>query len=199
MKKEKKNTELNTGQNMDKKEIRIVTGLAKNRRLKAPDIEGFRAVQEIAKSSLFSILGEKIVGAVCLDLFAGSGNLGIEALSRGAKWCDFVDEEPDSARAIRENVVKCGFEEKSEITRKDSGKFVVNALRNYDVVFIDPFYENVSHKHLLSNLCNILNKDGVVVFFHGENLNLAEQIAGTSLKIVDERKFGKSIFTLLGL
>jgi len=85
----------------NKKEIRIITGTAKNRKLKAPNIEDFRAVQEIAKSSLFSILGEKIKNAVCLDLFSGSGNLGIEALSRGAKRCDFVDENPKCASVIR--------------------------------------------------------------------------------------------------
>jgi len=183
----------------NKKEIIIITGTAKNRKLKAPNIEDFRAVQEIAKSSLFSILGEKIKNAVCLDLFSGSGNLGIEALSRGAKRCDFVDENPKCASVIRENVTKCGFDEISEIFRKESAKYVVNSARNYDVVFMDPFYEDVSQKYLLSNLENILNKDGVVVFFHGENLDLEGLIKETDLKIIDERKFGKSIFTILSL
>ena len=181
------------------KEIRITTGTAKNRKLTAPDIEGFRAVQEIAKSSLFSILGEKINGAECLDLYAGSGNLGIEALSRGAEWCDFVDENYESVGAIKENVKKCGFEEKSSVNRKDAVKFVVSSPRNYDVIFIDPFYNETAHKHLLLNLGNILNKDGVVAFFHGDNLNLQDLIPDTNLKIADERKFGKSFFTLLTL
>jgi len=64
---------------------------------------------------------------------------------------------------------------------------------------MDPFYEDVSQKYLLSNLENILNKDGVVVFFHGENLDLEGLIKETDLKIIDERKFGKSIFTILSL
>jgi len=184
---------------LNHKEIRIITGTAKNRRLKAPDVEGFRAVQEISKSSLFSILGDKVQNAVCLDLYAGSGNLGIEALSRGAKWCDFVDSNYNSIKAVEENLVKCGFIEKSEVSRKEAVKFVVNSPRNYDIIFIDPFYQEITHKHLLLNLGNILNKGGIVVFFHGDTLNLQDLITDTNLKIVDERKFGKSFFTLLTL
>ncbi|NMB91615.1 16S rRNA (guanine(966)-N(2))-methyltransferase RsmD [candidate division WWE3 bacterium] len=182
-----------------KKEIRVTTGIAKNKRLKSPDIEDFRAVQEIAKSSLFSILGGKINNATCLDLYAGSGNLGIEALSRGADWCDFVDSNPKSTQVIEENLVNCGFIERAEVIRKDVLKFLVNAPRNYDVVFIDPFYKDTTHKYLVSNLENILNKDGIVVFFHGDNLNLKNLTISTNLKVADERKFGKSYFTLLTL
>lgn len=183
----------------NKKEIRIITGIAKNRRLKAPEIEGFRAVQEIAKSSLFSILGDKIKDCVCLDLFSGSGNLGIEALSRGAKWCDFVDENPQSVSIINGNVFKCGFGEVSEIVRKEAAKYVVNSSRYYDIVFMDPFYEDMSQKYLISNLENILNEDGLVVYFHGENLDLDILLKETNLKVKDERKFGKSIFSILSL
>jgi len=195
MKKER-NIDLNK---VKPKEIRITTGTAKNKRLKAPDIEDFRAVQEIAKSSLFSILGDKIEGSTCLDLYSGSGNLGIEALSRGAAWCDFVDDNYYSVQAIESNLVNCGFLDKSEVLRKEAVKFVLNAPRNYDVVFIDPFYKETAHKHLLSNLENILNKDAIIVFFHGDNLILKGLITDTNLKIVDERKFGKSYFTLLTL
>jgi len=180
-----------------KPEIRITTGTAKNKRLKAPDIEGFRAVQEVAKSSVFSILGEKILGAVCLDLFAGSGNMGLEALSRGAEWCDFVDENYFSSKAIEENVVNCGFLEKSEVIRKESAKYVVNTEKTYDIVFLDPFYDDTTHKFLVSNLKHILNEGGVVVFFHGENLDMNTLTEDSGLNIMEERKFGKSFFTIL--
>jgi len=187
-------------QNFDQekqKEIRIITGLAKNRKLKAPDIEGFRAVQEIAKASLFSMLGEKITDAVCLDLFAGSGNLGLEALSRGASWCDFVDENPESIKAIEENIVRCGFLEKSLAIRKDTGKYVANTDRNYDVILLDPWYEDISHRHLVSNLGNVLKENGIIAFFHGDKLKMTPLIQGMPLVIADERKFGKSMITLL--
>jgi 16S rRNA (guanine(966)-N(2))-methyltransferase RsmD len=180
-----------------KPEIRITTGVAKNKKLKAPEIEGFRAVQEIAKSSVFSILGEKVIGAVCLDLFSGSGNMGLEALSRGAEWCDFVDSDYISAQVIRENIEDCGFSEKAEVEKREAAKYVVNAPRTYDIIFSDPFYEDTSQKYLISNLEHILNENGVVIFFHGENLDLENLTEETNLKIVDERKFGKSFFTIL--
>ena len=183
---------------IDKKpEIRITTGTVKNKRLRAPDIENFRAVQEVAKSSVFSILGEKVLGAICLDLFSGSGNMGLEALSRGAKWCDFVVQNYLAVESIRENVANCGFTENSEVERKESAKFVVNAHRTYEIIFLDPFYEDTSHKHRVSNLAGILNEDGVVIFFHGENLDLENLIQDTDLNIEDKRKFGKSFFTIL--
>ena len=188
--------QLNTD-NGKKPELRITTGTAKNKRLKTPNIEGFRAVQEVAKSSVFSILGDKVLGAFCLDLFSGSGNMGLEALSRGAEWCDFVDSNYFSCEVIRENIVNCGFFEKSEVIRKEAAKYVVNTEKTYDLIFLDPFYDDVNHKFLVSNLENILNKDGVIIFFHGENLDLTTLIQGTGLNIMEERKFGKSFFIML--
>ena len=180
-----------------KPEIRITTGIAKNKKLKAPSIEGFRAVQEVAKSSVFSILGDKVPESMCLDLFSGSGNMGLEALSRGAEWCDFVDSNYFSCEAIRENIVNCGFLEKAEVIRKEAAKYVVNTEKTYDIIFLDPFYDDTNHKFLVSNLENILNKDGLIVFFHGENLDLKSLIEGTGLNIMEERKCGKSFFTIL--
>jgi len=180
-----------------KPEIRITTGIAKNKKLKAPSIEGFRAVQEVAKSSVFSILGDKVLESMCLDLFSGSGNMGLEALSRGAEWCDFVDSNYFSCEAIRENIVNCGFLEKAEVIRKEAAKYVVNTEKTYDIIFLDPFYDDTNHKFLVSNLENILNKDGLIVFFHGENLDLKSLIEGAGLNIMEERKFGKSFFTIL--
>ena len=142
-----------------KPEIRITTGIAKNKKIKAPNIEGFRAVQEVAKSSVFSILGNKVLGAFCLDLFSGSGNMGLEALSRGAEWCDFVDSNYFSCEAVRENIVNCGFIERSEVIRKEAAKYVVNTEKTYDIIFLDPFYDDINHKFLVSNLENILNEN----------------------------------------
>ena len=85
--------------------LRITSGTAKNKKIRVPKIQEFQAVQEVAKLAIFSMLGEKVVDATCLDLFAGSGNMGIEALSRGAKWCDFVDKNRKSTDVIKENLV----------------------------------------------------------------------------------------------
>lgn len=177
--------------------IRITTGTAKNTKLKTPDIHGFRSVQEIAKSSLFSILDDKVKGVICLDLYTGSGNLGLEALSRGAYWCDFVDDHKEAKNVVLENIKKCQFEEKSEFHLKDSVKYAANTEKKYGLIFVDPFYDNISHIFLMKNLEEILNREGLIIFFHAKNLNMEKLINGTTLKVADERRFGKSYFTIL--
>lgn len=177
--------------------LRVSAGSLKNKRLTAPQIEGFRAVQEIAKQSVFSMLNESIEGSSCLDLFAGSGNLGIEALSRGAATCTFVDDNYYSIGAITENIRKCALTEQATIVKSDAVKFVANTEQEFDIIFVDPFYEDTSHVFLLKNLATIVSQDSVIVFFHGENLDLMPLIKETNLVIADERKFGKSLFTLL--
>ncbi len=181
------------------KQLRITTGIAKNKRLRAPGIEGFRAVQEVAKSALFSILDKRVEGAVCLDLFAGSGNLGLEALSRGATWCDFVDGNWESIEVINDNLRNCGFEDKAGVFLKDSGKYVASPENNYDIVFMDPFYEDTAQIHLLKNLPNILNDNAVVAFFHGPALDVTTLLGDSGFKLVDERKFGGSVLSFLKL
>lgn len=177
--------------------IRIITGKAKNIKLKTPEIPEFRSVQEVAKGSAFSIIGEKVEKAVCLDLFSGSGNLGLEALSRGATFCDFVDENKTSIKAIEENIKKCKFESNYEVHLKDSVKYAANTEKKYDLIFLDPFYNDTAHVFLMQNLEEILNDDGLIVFFHGDNLEISKVIKNTDLKVVDERRFGKSFFTIL--
>lgn len=177
--------------------IRVITGLAKNKKLKIPDVEGYRAVQEIAKGALFSIIGNNIEHANCLDLFAGSGNVGIEALSRGAGHCDFVDENPKAVRIIQENIDKCGFTQIATVILRDAVKYVANTDKKYDFIFADPFYADTHHVFLMKNLEEILNKNGLIAFFHGVDLNMDKLIKDTQLKAVDTRKFGKSFFTLL--
>jgi 16S rRNA (guanine966-N2)-methyltransferase len=125
--------------------------------------------------------------------------MGLEALSRGAEWCDFVDSNYISAQVIRENIEDCGLSEKADVEKKEAAKYVVNSPRTYDIIFLDPFYEDTSQKYLVSNLEHTLNGNGLVIFFHGENLDLKNLIEGTNLKIIDERKFGKSFFTILKL
>lgn len=177
--------------------IRIITGTAKNLKLKTPTNPEFRAVQDVAKGSLFSIIGDKIVDAKCLDLFAGSGNLGIEALSRGASHCDFVEHDKTSSKIIQDNITKCNFENKAEVFAKSAVKYAGNTEANYDLIFVDPFYHDTSHIFLTTNLEEILNPKGLIIFFHGDNLDINKITKDTKLKQVDQRKFGKSYFTIL--
>ena len=177
--------------------IRVTSGIVKNKKLEIPEILSIRVVQDIVKLALFSIIGDKINDADCLDLFAGSGNLGIEALSRGAKWCDFVDENYLAKETIEKNLFTCGFTDRAEVFLKDALKYVTKTQKNYDIVFLDPFYENISHRFLMKNIGVILKANGVIAFTHGQNLDMSKLIEGTNLVIETQRKFGASVLTIL--
>lgn len=178
--------------------LRITSGTAKNRQIKSPEIEEFRATQEKAKLAIFSVLGEKIVDAICLDLYAGSGNLGLEALSRGAEFCDFVDESRKASQTIEENLHDLQFTEKAEIHTQDAIKFVGNTFRNYDVIFADPYYKDTHFRFLFENLEKILNEKGVIVFSHGVETDIADALTNTqNLKIHTSKKYGNAFITIL--
>lgn len=180
-------------------ELRITTGSAKNKKLVAPELPGFRAVQEIAKSSLFSIIGDKVEGAVCLDLFAGSGNLGIEALSRGAAWCDFVDGNKESVEAIKKNVENCGFFDKSSVSLKNAVKYAAATDKKYDLIFMDPFYNDLNQKHLLGLLAERIKENGILVYFHSPECTteVNDMVQKSGLVITDSREFGGSVFAVI--
>ncbi len=184
------------------KQLRISSGTVKNKKLKVPEIEYFRPVQEVAKQAVFAILGEKTVDAKCLDLFAGSGNMGIEALSRGAAWCDFIDNDNKAIRTIEQNLFDCGFTEQGEVIYRDSLKYIQSisehdTSKKYDVIFIDPFYEDTAQKHLLKIVPLVMNENANVVIFYGTQLNIEDIVKDTILTIETSRRFGSSHFSIL--
>ncbi len=156
-------------------------------------------MQEITKLAIFSILGEKVLNAACLDLYAGSGNMGLEALSRGANWCDFIDNNWNAKQAIEKNIKFCGFEEKAETHLSEAVKFVANTENKYDVVFCDPFYDDLNHKFLIKNMGEVLNTDGYIFFLHSDKLNMENLLTETSLVMESQRKYGKTLLSILRL
>lgn len=176
---------------------RITTGSAKNRNIKVPDLPNMRTVQDVAKLAIFAIIGEKVIGAKCLDLYAGSGSLGLEALSRGAGSCDFVDESRKAVSTIKDNIKAMGFENKGIAHQDNAIKFVGNTDVKYDLIFIDPFFDDVKHKFLFQNVEGALSKEGIIVFSHGSALDINEQTQNTNLKQLTQRKYGQAYITLL--
>lgn len=177
--------------------IRVTSGEAKNKKLVIPNIPNIRVAQDIVKQAMFSIIGNRIDNSTCLDLYAGSGSFGIEAISRGAQWCDFVDENRNAKDAILENLRLCKFDDRADVILADAVKYVASTARKYDLIFIDPFYEDVTHKYLMKNTENTLKDGGLIVFTHGKNLEIKKIIEGTTLKINTERRFGMSYITVL--
>lgn len=177
--------------------IRVTSGTAKGRKLKTPNITKFRAAQDVVKLAVFSILDTKVENAFCLDLYAGSGSFGIEALSRGAKFCHFVDELKTAQVTVLENLKTCDLVDQGEFFKQDAVKYVANASRIYDIIFADPFYEETSHKFLLQNMAEILNDRGVIVFSHGKDFDITKNLVNSSLELFTQRRFGEAYISIL--
>lgn len=118
--------------------MRVIAGTARKKPLCASQQDTMQPTIDRVKEALFSRLQFNIEGRACLDLFAGSGQLGIEALSRGAKSCDFVEATREAADCIRKNIASCGFERQSRLVVGDSFEFIKNTSALYDIVFLDP-------------------------------------------------------------
>ena len=123
--------------------MRVIAGTSKGTRL-LPAPSGTRPVSDMAREGLFSSLGDLVEGARCLDLFAGGGSLGIEALSRGAASCRFVERARPAAAVIRQNLALSRLADRAEVRVEDVGSFLrkrSNDDPRFDLVFLDPPYE----------------------------------------------------------
>jgi 16S rRNA (guanine(966)-N(2))-methyltransferase RsmD len=119
--------------------LRVIAGQARGRRLFSVPGDGTRPITDRAKESLFNILGMDVAGSYFLDLFGGTGAVGIEALSRGADWVRFLDTQPKAIDTIQRNLALCKFEELAEVQRKDA--FLVLGQtpdEQFDYVYIAP-------------------------------------------------------------
>lgn len=119
--------------------MRVIAGEAGGIRLARPP-GGVRPVSDRAREGLFASLGRSVLGARCADLFAGTGALGIEALSRGAARCEFVERNPAAARTIRANLERTGLAGRARVIRADADRFLNRGRGRFDLIFLDPPY-----------------------------------------------------------
>lgn len=145
--------------------MRVISGTARGRRLKELQGMDTRPTTDKVKESIFNIIQFEIEGRRVLDLFGGTGQLGIEALSRGAERCTFVDQRREAAALIRDNVKACGFSEHARVVQGDALSFLASCHEKFDVVFLDPPY----HTELLEKSIeaitrfDILGEHGIMV------------------------------------
>ena len=145
--------------------MRVITGKARGVVLKTPDGMTTRPTTDRVKEALFSIINFDIPGANVLDLFGGTGQLGIEALSRGAKSCTFVDAGESACRLIRENLKKTRLEADSRVIRSDYLAFLKRCRETYQIIFLDPPYAEVFLENALKCIAeiDILQSGGIIV------------------------------------
>lgn len=145
--------------------MRVITGLAKGRRLEELPGLDTRPTTGRVKEGLFSAIQFDIEGRRALDLFAGTGQLGIEALSRGASFCDFVDSAPAALKVVRKNVRICEFEDRSACHGKDFTAFLNGCREKYGLIFLDPPYAsgNLERAVELIAAIDIVVENGIMV------------------------------------
>ena len=145
--------------------MRVISGDARGRRLKEPMDMDQRPTTDKVKESLFNIIQFDIEGRRVLDLFAGTGQLGIEALSRGAKSCLFVDSSNKAVALIKENISRCRYEDVSTVLRSDWKDALRRQREQFDIIFLDPPYDTQLLKNSLKTAAeiDILAQNGIIV------------------------------------
>ena len=176
--------------------MRIIRGTAAGRRLRAPKSKQVRPTLDKVKHAIFNSLGESGECGRVLELYAGTGALGIEALSRGADWCDFVDVLPASCRAIRENLRMASLRERARVIQARVPG-VLNRLKEpYDLILADPPYHTVDHEDWLPALAEspAIEEQTVIVVGHWKKKLPDEQWG--RLRLLRRRQHGDSMFSI---
>jgi len=172
--------------------MKVISGTLKGRNILGYNIDGTRPTMDRVKESLFATIQDYIKDSTILDLFAGSGNLGIEAISNGAKHCYFIDNSKEAINTIKNNIQNLNIKDKSTITLSDWKK-ALNDFSNknikFDLIFIDPPYDYNVYEKILDkvNTLDILNDNGLIILEH-HNLKIKDKY--NSLTLYKEKKYG---------
>ncbi|PLT34318.1 16S rRNA (guanine(966)-N(2))-methyltransferase RsmD [Bacillus sp. V5-8f] len=163
--------------------MRVVSGTCKGRPLKSVPGTGTRPTTDKVKEAVFNMIGPYFEGGTVLDLFAGSGGLGIEALSRGMNRAIFVDREHQAVRTVKENLSACNFTEQAEVYRNDAEralKAITKREVTFQLIMLDPPYKKQKLVTLLEQIHNaaLLDRQGVVVCEHGHDVVLPDRVGG---------------------
>jgi 16S rRNA (guanine966-N2)-methyltransferase len=180
--------------------MRIISGTSRGRRLARPKSQAIRPTSDRVKESIFNLLGNEVEGKVVLDLFAGTGSLGIEALSRGAKKALFVEKGRQALRLIQINLAQAGMEDRSEILPKDVNRalgILHQRGESFDLILMDPPYEKGLIQRTLLKLHShrIYHKDSILIVEHDRREPIPEKVEGWTL--VRQRKIGDTLISFL--
>lgn len=176
--------------------MRVITGKARGTVLKTPEGLQTRPTADRVKEALFSIIQFDVPGAKVLDLFGGSGQLGIEALSRGAKQAVFVDESDAACKLIRENLRRTKLESDAKIIRSDYMAFLNSCHDKFDLIFLDPPYAEVFLENAIKRISeiDILQSGGIIVAERPLGKEILWDFPGFSRS--KDYKYGNCLLTL---
>lgn len=172
--------------------MRIIGGSLKGRTLLEFSKIGIRPTSDRVRESLFNILQNRIMGAKFLDLFSGTGAVGIEALSRGASSVTLNDNSKDSINLINKNLEKNNVKDFFKVTNCDALDFIGRSTEKFDIIYIDPPYQSGLEEQILSTVDKILAEKGIIVYETEKGFKSCDN---SVLKIKDERKYGRAYLT----
>lgn len=169
--------------------MRVITGIAKGTRLRTLEGNDVRPTTDRVKEGIFSALQFGIEGRTFLDLFAGSGQMGIEAISRGAKKAVFIDSSKKSLQVVNENIEKCKFQNKSKVVNGSAVSFLKMNKEKFDIAFLDPPYRQGLLEEVLPLVFENMKETGVVLCEHPVDEKIIEKYSNFSLD--REYRYGK--------
>ncbi|MBQ3123431.1 MAG: 16S rRNA (guanine(966)-N(2))-methyltransferase RsmD [Firmicutes bacterium] len=177
--------------------MRIITGTARGRKLKTLENLDVRPTAERVKEGLFSALQFSIEGRRVLDMFAGSGQLGLEALSRGARSALFLEQSQKAAAVVRENIESCGFGDRSRLVQTDSLSYLRTSEDVFDIAFIDPPYADEKLNSFIKAAVEHMSITGTVCVETPKERELPESFSGVVEFVIDKvYVYGKTKVTM---
>ena len=173
--------------------MRVISGTAKGTRLESLEGDKTRPTLDRVKEALFNIIQNDVRDAYVLDLFSGSGALGIEALSRGAKFCVMADKSSDAIKVINKNLQKARLGDNAKIIKNDYIKTLDSLNQKFDLIFIDPPYAENIAVDAIENIIklDLLSEDGTIILETDEEKRELENIKKINVNVYDLRKYGR--------
>ncbi len=169
--------------------MRVITGVARGKILKTPDGNDVRPTSQKVKEAVFSAIQFDIEGRRVLDLFAGSGQLGIEALSRGAESAVFVDSSNASVKIIKQNIENTGFQNKAKVYSSDYSSFTATSRDTFDIVFLDPPYKQGLLLPSLKSVLPLMSDYGIIICEYPPETEIPEELGGFA--VAKTYRYGK--------
>lgn len=176
--------------------MRIITGAYRGRKLETPRGDDIRPTTDKVKEAVFNILMQDTYDAVCVDLFTGTGNLGLEALSRGARRCCFCDNSRDSLQLAKLNIQKCHAEDKAIVLAGDYSKCLARIREQADIFFLDPPYQAGLYENCLALIdsLDLLSEEGIILAEHGVRDEMPRKVG--RLEKTKERRYGRIMVSI---
>ncbi len=175
--------------------MRVISGKIRGKKLYSLEGDNTRPTTDRVKENIFNIIAGYVQGAFVLDLFAGSGALGIEALSRGADYCDFVEISSSAMAIVKKNLGEMPFGESAVCTLCDFSAFLEKTEKRYDIIFLDPPYSSGYYEKALDIIKKrgLLNDGGIIVL----EKDAAQREEYPFFEILKERKYGQTSVLIL--